>query len=60
MIKKIDCYKCKICRRVVFHEKQQTFMEFLEKCPFCGGDMKKDETIYMIDNKKEESVFTRF
>lgn len=52
MLKRVDVYKCKICGRVQFLEYEKVLLGFMKKCPLCGGDFEKKESIFQVEQKR--------
>lgn len=49
---RIDVLKCKICARLQFLPHEKILFGFMSKCPLCGGELEKKESIYQIENKR--------
>lgn len=48
---RIDVLKCKICARLQFLPHEKILLGFMSKCPLCGGELDKKESIYQIEKK---------
>lgn len=50
----LDVYKCKICARQEYRPHKITIsMPFMNKCPLCGGDIVKVDTIFQLNTDKK-------